>query len=75
MDISYNRKPYYFTPENNRTLDIQDQAVVNYIFSLPNRAEFEAVMEKTIKEPPIIKEEPVIKKVEKIGFVIAKVIL
>lgn len=45
MDISFNRKPYYFTPENDRILDIKDQAVINYIFSLPNRAEFEAVVE------------------------------
>jgi len=64
-DVAFNRKPYYFTPENNRILDIQDQAVVNYIFSLPNRAEFEAVMEET-KQQPIIsepKEEPkIIKK-------------
>lgn len=59
-DISFNRKPYYFTPENNRTLDIKDQNVINYIFSLPNRAEFEAVGEEEPKTilPPIEKEEP-----------------
>lgn len=45
MDISFNRKPYYFTPENNRTLDIKDKAVRDYIFSLPNRGEFETVEE------------------------------
>ena len=60
-DVSFNRKPYYFTPENNRTLDIKDQVVVNYIFSLPNRAEFEAVMEEPkveikTEEPKIIKK-------------------
>lgn len=54
-DVSFNRKPYYFTPENNKILDIKEQAVVNYIFSLDNRAEFEAVMEETV-EPNIIKE-------------------
>lgn len=45
MDIAFNRKPYYFTPENNRTLDIKDKAVRDYIFSLPNRGEFETVEE------------------------------
>lgn len=44
-EISLDRKAYYFTPENNKILDIQDQRIVNYIFSLPNRAEFEAVVE------------------------------
>jgi hypothetical protein len=57
MDISFNRKPYYFTPENNRVLDIKEQAVLNYIFSLPNRAEFEAVMEEELK-PELKAEEP-----------------
>lgn len=62
LKISLNRKPYYFTPENNRILDIQDQAVINYIFSLPNNAEFEAVMEE--KQPITeIKEEKIIKKI------------
>ena len=42
-EVSFNRMPYYFTLENNRTLDIKDQNVINYIFSLPNRQEFEAV--------------------------------
>ena len=61
-DVSFNRKPYYFTPENNRTLDIQEQAVINYIFSLDNRAEFEAVIEE-IKPIPEPKEETkIIKK-------------
>ncbi len=51
-DISFNRKPYYFTPENNRILDIKEQLVINYIFSLPNRAEFEAVIvDKEAEEP------------------------
>jgi len=64
-DVSFNRKPYYFTPENNKILDIEDQAVVNYIFSLDNRQEFEAVMEEVKQQPitPGIKEEPkIIKK-------------
>lgn len=41
--VSLGRKPYYFTKENNRTLDIKDQSVINYIFSLPNRQEFEVI--------------------------------
>ena len=54
LKISLNRIPYYFTKENNRILDIKDQAVINYIFSLPNKAEFEVVMEET---KPITPEE------------------
>ena len=54
--IALNRTPYIFSVENNRTLDIKDQAVINYIFSLPNNAEFEAVMEET--KPAPIKQEP-----------------
>ncbi len=66
--ISPNRKPYYFTPENNHIADIQEQEVINYIFSLPNRAEFEAVMEETKPLPiaPEIKEEPKAEVKEKI---------
>ena len=45
VKIAPNRgKPYFFTKENNRVVDITDQAVVNYIFSLPNNAEFEVVV-------------------------------
>lgn len=45
FEVSLNRKPYYFTPENKKILDIQDKNVINYIFSLPNRQEFEVVVE------------------------------
>jgi len=45
IEIVLNRKSYYFTKENDRILDITDQAVINYIFSLPNRAEFEVMVE------------------------------
>ena len=67
-EVSYNRIPYYFTPENNHTAEIVDTKVINYIFSLPNRAEF------TVVEPPKPKEKkaeikpeekPIIKKPEK----------
>lgn len=54
IEISYNRKSYHFTPENNRILDIQEKEVINYIFGLPNRAEFEVVVE----EPKPITPEP-----------------
>lgn len=44
-EVTSNRKSYHFTPENNYTLDIQDQRLVNYIFGLPSRAEFEVIVE------------------------------
>ncbi len=56
FEISLNRKPYYFTQENNRIVDIKDQTVINYIFSLPNNAEFEVVMEEA--KPSSIAPEP-----------------
>ncbi len=55
-EISYDRKSYHFIPENNKTLDIQDTKVINYIFSLPNRTEFEAVLWDD--KPVAPKEEP-----------------
>ena len=65
LKVAYNRVPYYFTPENNRIADIQDKNVINYIFSLPNRSEFEVVMPKEPK--PImssaIDDKPIIRKV------------
>ena len=61
-EVNLNRKPYYFTKENDRILDIKDQAVINYIFSLPNNAEFEVVMEET---KPIPEEE--LKIIKKVG--------
>lgn len=64
-EITFNRIPYYFNAENNYILDVRDQTVVNYIFSLPNRGEFEAVVEE-IKQPKIekieTKEPEIIKK-------------
>jgi len=60
------RKAYYFTKENNRILDIEDKRIINYIFSLPNRAEFEVVMEEIKIESDAIKEkQPLIKKTGK----------
>jgi hypothetical protein len=45
-------------PENNKICDIKDQAVINYIFSLNNRAEFEVVMEED-KPPEPVAPEPI----------------
>lgn len=44
-DVALNRKSYYFTPENNRILDTEDQHLIDYIFHLPNSAEFQVVVE------------------------------
>jgi len=49
-------------------LDIQEKEIINYIFSLPNRAEFEVVMEEVNPQPQIIPkpiEEPKEKIVKK----------
>jgi len=63
--VSLDRVPYIFNMENNRTLDITDQKVRDYIFSLDNREEFEVIEEKK-EEPKIVKEveikEPIKKK-------------
>lgn len=65
-EISLNRKSYHFTPENNKILDIQEKEVINYIFSLPNRSEFEVVIEPILTEPaPIVKPKKIKKKKEK----------
>ena len=59
------RKSYIFDLENKRTLDINDQRVINYIFSLPNNSEFQVVMEeKKINQE--VKEE--IKKDQQSGY-------
>lgn len=67
-EVSLNRVPYYFTPENNMTAEIRDQNVINYIFSLPNRAEFE-VVEEIKKEIPVIEEKPKKNKCDICGFI------
>jgi hypothetical protein len=60
IKIFLNRKSYIFSKENNRTLDIKDQNVLNHIFSLNNRAEFQVVLDepKVVDEPKVeVKEE------------------
>lgn len=67
-EVSLNRKAYYFTKENGRVTDIQDKNIINYIFGLPNRAEFEVVMpEKEIQEKLIEKNNPL--ECEICGFI------
>lgn len=56
FSISFNRKSYNFSVENNRTVDIEDPKVVNYIFSLPNSNEFEVVQEVQPETKKIEKE-------------------
>ena len=68
--ISPNRIPYIFNMENNMTLDITDQKVRDYIFSLDNREEFEVIEEEKEEPKPIIKE--IEKKKEEIVKVFKK---
>lgn len=51
-EVTLNRKSYHFTPENEKILETEDQALVNFIFGLPNRGEFEVLIEKAIIPPP-----------------------
>lgn len=71
--VRFGRVPYNFSEENNHTLDIKEKLVINYIFGLPNKGEFE-VVEPEVKIPEVIepKEEKSkapkkIKKGKKIG--------
>lgn len=43
LKVTLNRESYIFTKENGRMLDITNQAVINHILSLPNRAEFTVI--------------------------------
>lgn len=49
-EVSYGRKPYIFSNENDFTVDIKDMDVVRHIFSLPNNREFTVVETILIKE-------------------------
>lgn len=68
MRVTYGRRPFNFTPENNHTLDITEQVVRDFIFTLPNCFEFEAVERPVSKEPlqevGTIKKETVLSKKE-----------
>jgi hypothetical protein len=65
--VSYNRQPYFFTLENNRTLDIQEKEVINYIFKLPNRGEFEVVVNEPVQQEKeiVIPEKETEQKIDK----------
>lgn len=70
--IRFGRVPYNFSEENNFTLDIKEKQVVNYIFGLANKNEFEVfeVIEKEeSKEEPKeeSKEVSKVKKAKKTG--------
>ena len=56
--ISPNRKSYHFNKDNDRTLDIKEQDIINYIFSLPNRNEF-----TVIEQPMVEKKESLSEKI------------
>ena len=47
-EICFARKDYFFTKDNDWTLDIKEKKVIDYIFNLPNRAHFEIVMEENV---------------------------
>lgn len=51
LRVILNRKSYIFTKENGRTLDIPEQAAINYILSLPNRAEFTVIDTPRVEAP------------------------
>lgn len=48
--VMYNRKPILFTPEDNWTVDIKEQEIRDYIFTLPNNYEFEAIEREPLRE-------------------------
>lgn len=54
--VTYNRKEYIFSKENDRILDIKDDNVINFIFQLPNSSEFKVVVEDE-KKPEVKPEE------------------
>lgn len=54
LKVVLNRVPYFFSKENNYVLDIKDQAVINHIFSLSNRAEFEVVADESKQEEQVV---------------------
>ncbi len=43
--ITFNRKKFYFTKENDSTIEVTDQKLANYIGRLTNNSQFEFVVE------------------------------
>lgn len=62
--VTYARRAFNFTPENKHTLDITEQVVKDFIFTLPNCFEFEAIEREPLQEVNSIKKE-IPKKEEK----------
>ena len=62
--VTYERKSFYFTKVNQKTLEINDQKVINHIFSLGNRTEFEAVVEPPKELEPVTVEKVEVKLLE-----------
>lgn len=69
-EVTFNRKAYHFNKENGRILETNNQGLINYIFSLPNRNEF-IVVEEAV-EPPPVRENEVFKTVDKIVEIVKK---
>ena len=46
LKVTLNRESLYFTKENGRAAETDNPAMINYIFSLPNRGEFRVAMEE-----------------------------
>ena len=62
FEVTLNRKAYYFNKENNRTLEINNQGLINYIFSLHNRYEF-IVVDEDVKKEEVVEEVAHIEKI------------
>ena len=63
IKVTLNRKDFFFSRENNKTIETCDQKLINYIFSLPNNFEFSVVPIADIQE---VSEspEPVVEKIK-----------
>ena len=49
LKVTLNRESLYFTKENGRAVEIDNSAMINHIFNLPNRGEFRVAMEEQEK--------------------------
>ena len=49
LKVTLNRESLYFTKENGRAAVTDNPAMINHIFSLPNRGEFRVAMEEQEK--------------------------
>jgi len=61
--VSFNRgQPLFFTEENNRTVDIKDQKVIDHIFGSDERGQFQFVLEESEEDQNKSTEEKGISK-------------